>query len=240
MAEPAAGAAEPVPAEPEAQAPATLTEALMQWQGEAHQVSKDAEADTGKYKYKYLTLDKLLEEVLPKLTELGLLWQTSPAANEQGVPILRYSLTFVATEGQISGTFPLMVKPGATPQDLGGALTYARRYALVTVLNIGQPDDDGRVDRAPGGAGGSQTGVRRLTKAKAEQLVTKADQLPKEQRGLLQMAATHAHGGEDVGACDTKANAVKALQRLNAEEGEKVANWIAKKSAEALGVGGED
>ncbi len=70
------------------------------------------------------------------------------AANGLAVPQLvigdQLVTTLVHVSGQcISSTYPL-INPAGTPQGMGSAITYARRYALCAMFNIvAEPDDDG-------------------------------------------------------------------------------------------------
>jgi len=209
--------------------PETLAEALLAFQAEPPQVVKDAEADVknreGKklYAYKYMTLQALLEAVRPRLSELGLLWATGPGVNEAGKPILLYKLTHVPSGDEQVGVMPLVA--GNSMQDLGGAFSYARRYALITVLNLAPDvDEDGAV--APAVA------ERRITKRMAEQLVAEAVKL--DLLGRLQLASSHVHGS-DVGDCSTKAKAVVATQKLSEGEAERLFTKLAE-----IGVAGQN
>lgn len=188
------------------------------------------------YSYKFQEFDKILEEVTPLLTRYGLLWKTKTGQDEQGRPVILWSMTHIKSGQKEEGIQPLMLAAqSGNPQDLGKALTYGRRYALVTYLNIAstESDADGTVARSQGG--GSQTGVRRITKSRAEEIYERTKRAGVTDK--LQLAATHINGGEDVGACGTKAGAVKALQKLNAQQGEQLDSWLARKEQEALGMG---
>jgi hypothetical protein len=91
------------------------------------------------YQYSYADLGTITEAVYPLLAEHGLLWTCLPGLDEGGRFILRYRL--VHTSGsELSGAYPLPTQGG--PQDIGSAITYARRYALTAVLGIVAADDD--------------------------------------------------------------------------------------------------
>jgi hypothetical protein len=92
--------------------------------------------------YLYVTLDALLDVVNPILIAHDLVWVTKPTITETGQPALRYRLTHVPSGEFEEDVMPLM---GATDsQGVGSALTYARRYALLAVLNLAPgADDDG-------------------------------------------------------------------------------------------------
>ena len=120
----------------------SLDAALLAFQSNLPAISKDNEADTGKYKYNYADLTAITEIVFPMLNELGLSWVTLPTVNDAGKHVLRYELRHSSGE-MLVGDFPL---PNDTaPQTLGSAITYGRRYALCAVLGLAPKgeDDDG-------------------------------------------------------------------------------------------------
>ena len=214
----------------ETQEPKTLSEALLEFQSRALKITKDATADiptkTGPgYKYSYATLGKILEVVLPVLTELKLLWTTQPGRTVEGQPCLHYELEHVPSETRIRDEMLLMLKNGG-PQDQGIAISYARRYALLAVLGLA-PDKD-----EDGAVGQPQGGTKKITKKMAEQLVaeaTKQGLLPR-----LQLAASHVYGA-DVGDCSTKAKAITAMQKLSEGNAERLFNKIAEIGAANTG-----
>lgn len=217
---------------PEPQPPGSLAEALLAFQADPPQTIKDAEGEvrgtgkTGKaysYKYKYMSLQALLDAVRPRLSELGLLWLTSPGVNEAGKPVLEYVLHHVPSKEMSGGMMPLVA--GSSMQDLGGALSYARRYALITVLNLAPDvDEDGAV--------AALTPEKRITKKMAEQLVAEAVKLGL--LGRLQLAASHVHGG-DVGDCSTRAKAVMAVVKLSEDEAERLFSKMAEIGGQKAG-----
>lgn len=97
----------------------------------------------GSYSYKYLTLDKLMADILPVLHEHGLTWFTQPSGTASE-PTLVYALTHAATGEVLKGEMPLYLGGQQTAQAHGSAITYARRYALMAVLGLCAEDDDGK------------------------------------------------------------------------------------------------
>lgn len=59
-----------------------------------------------------------------------------------GTIVLRTILMHSSGES-ISGVYPIMVGEKATAQQIGSAITYARRYALAAMIGIAPEDDDG-------------------------------------------------------------------------------------------------
>lgn len=102
----------------------------------------DDEADTGKYKYKYATLNRVLD-VIEKVTDpLGLLIMQSPCNGPQGEIGVA---TLVLHKSGEWCRFQYFVPLGkADPQGAGSAITYCRRYALVALFDLAVEDDDGK------------------------------------------------------------------------------------------------
>ena len=201
--------------------PRSLGEALLWFQGDTPQVVKDAEADvmdkTGQrklYSYKYLTLQALLEAVRPSLSALGLVWTAKPSIAADGKPTLHYTMRFVPTGEVDEGEMPLIT--GGTMQAYGGALSFGRRYALLTYLNLAPDVDE---DGAVATDATTSAGAKPLSKARATKLVELAQKVGDLNR--LRLAASTVHNA-DVGDCDTVAKAVKAMQALNTAEGERL------------------
>ena len=89
------------------------------------------------HKSKYATLDSVLETIEEPLRQVGLgYYQTT---EKDGLVTTIYDLE--DTKLFISGFLPFI---GATDmQKLGSAITYNRRYGLVTLCGLEQEDDDG-------------------------------------------------------------------------------------------------
>src|SRR5215469_16220707 len=123
----------PVSDQPER--PGSLAEALTQLQTRLPRITKGETADTGKFSYIYANLSSITATVAPVLAELGLFWTCAPTLRDDGVFVLAYCLSHVSGgESMIQGEYPR--PPNGTPQTIGGAITYARRYALCAVLGI--------------------------------------------------------------------------------------------------------
>jgi ERF superfamily protein len=128
--------------------PGRLAEALAALQGRLPRVAKEhtAKVETktgGNYKYAYADLTDVSAAILPILGSLGLSFTSCPTIMEGGRFALSYRLIHVSGE-DIGGQYPLPDPDRLGPQDLGKAITYARRYALcaVTGLAPGGDDDD--------------------------------------------------------------------------------------------------
>lgn len=110
--------------------------------GELTNPPKKAKANLGHGKpYEYADLASILNHVRPILLKHGLAVLQDVHMDDN-----RLSVTTVLhhTSGQSLRFGPLTGPAGAKWQDLGSAITYARRYALCSALGIaGDDDDDG-------------------------------------------------------------------------------------------------
>ena len=120
----------------------SLTEALAKVQAALPKIDKGNTATIpGKYSYDYADLADVSEQILPLLAENGLAWICKPTLLN-GQFVLNYKMRHVAGEVE-EGDYPLGA-PNGRPQDQGSAITYARRYALCSVVGVvPDKDDDG-------------------------------------------------------------------------------------------------
>lgn len=119
----------------------SLKGALLNIQKKAPKVQKDGlNPHLGS---KYMTLDSVVGVVLDLLNEESVVFTGKLSMSAEGRPTLKYSFYHVPTKETDSDEAPLMLLK-ASPQDLGSAVTYTRRYVLVTYLNlVTDQDDDG-------------------------------------------------------------------------------------------------
>lgn len=99
-------------------------------------------SDKASYDYSYADLAAVLEACEEHLLNAGIFVAQESVADGARVTV---SLRMVhAGSGQWIEYEPLtMTASNATPQQLGSAITYARRYQLVTALGLAPQDDDG-------------------------------------------------------------------------------------------------
>jgi hypothetical protein len=135
---------------------ASLGEALLAVQAEAKAVQANAINEGFKRNNKpsrYVPLETLMPAILPLLNKHGLVWTTMPAILDNGQPALRYCLTRseqpqprgINTITQHESIYDAMPLLGVSNmQQLGAAITYARRQSLMAVLGlVAEKDDDG-------------------------------------------------------------------------------------------------
>ena len=120
-----------------------LNKALAAFQAELPHVAKGNTADTGSYRYDYADIEDVFGTVLPRLGKHGLAFTAVVTIRDDGQRVLDYALVHASGEER-GGCYPL---PGqATAQQMGSAITYARRYSLLAVTGVapGGEDDDGK------------------------------------------------------------------------------------------------
>lgn len=117
-----------------------LAKSLLKVQQEAPKLQ--ASAVNPHFKNRYVPLEELLEKVLPLLNDNNLVLAQVPA-HIDGAPALRSTITHAETGEELSGITPLILdKP--TMQGYGSANTYARRFAVMSMLGlVADKDDDG-------------------------------------------------------------------------------------------------
>lgn len=119
---------------------AKLALALSKAQHEIKGATKDTTNPFFKAKYADLaSVWEACREVLAK-NELSV---AQPTGMVDGKTVLRTILMHSSGEF-VEGILPLHVAETATPQQVGSAITYARRYALAAMVGVSpQEDDDG-------------------------------------------------------------------------------------------------
>jgi hypothetical protein len=93
----------------------------------------------GSYKFKYATLDAIIDAIRKPLTDNGL-WFTQTLENGDGK--YRLVTTLLHSSGQsLRSETPLLLQDAGN-QAFGSALTYMRRYALTAMLGVAADEDD--------------------------------------------------------------------------------------------------
>lgn len=126
-----------------------IAKALAEFQKNIPVITKDSTADAGKYTYGYAALDKIVPIVLPLLAAQGIAYTAVPDWTAQGFG-LRAALVHESGE-KFEGFYPLG-SPTNPAQAIGSAISYARRYALLSLTGIapvGEDDDGAAAQAAP-------------------------------------------------------------------------------------------
>ena len=123
---------------------AELFAALAMAQGRYTDVVKDKkakiESQKGSYGYPYADIAGYIEAIRPALTEAKLAVIQAPAVEHGSATV---TTRIVHASGQWVETELSMPIGQQTPQAVGSAITYARRYSLVAMLCLAAEDDDG-------------------------------------------------------------------------------------------------
>jgi len=116
----------------------SLTAAVSELQRDLPHVGKTADAQYGKY----ADLATVTKAIMPKLAEVGLAFIAKPTMSAEGFALV-YRLMHVSGQSE-DGVYPLPAS--GTPQQIGSAITYARRYCLCAVTGVApvEDDDDGQ------------------------------------------------------------------------------------------------
>jgi hypothetical protein len=127
----------------------SFNKALAAFQADIPHVGKGQKATVpmkagGKYTYDYADLTDITGVAMPLLAKHGLSFTALPTMAEAGF-VLRFKLLHADGHAEV-GDYPLPDPTRSTPQELGSAITYARRYALCASTGIapGGEDDDGQ------------------------------------------------------------------------------------------------
>lgn len=212
----------------------SLATLLAEAQAEMPNPKKSREGQKGYQKYKYATLDTVVDIIKKPLNSRGI-FLTQPCEKvEDGTMCVQ---TVVMHEGE---RIVLDTKPyeyDSDPQEFGRRETYARRYSLLTAFGLaGEDDTDG--DTGPKKAPGAS--ARAATKATGKD---KPETSPEERRKKMlakcaQLAAKCIENGVSAGTTDTYMVSTFNVQTMNDLTDEQLVEFgkylrdMEKKSAE--------
>ena len=100
---------------------------------------KNAQADHGRYKTKYATLEQVMSAVTDVLLEHGIVWQQIAHDCEAGAKI---ETVLMGHGGEIYCGPVFVPAERVTPHAFGSAMTYARRYSLALACGVGSDEDN--------------------------------------------------------------------------------------------------
>jgi len=125
---------------------AELSSALVSAMGDLSDIRKGKEAKVqmksgGSYGYKYADLADTIQQIRPVLAQHGLAVLQSPVSHDNDT--VSIYTTIIHSSGQQLTFGPLTLPAGRTAQETGSAITYGRRYALLSCLGLAAEDDDG-------------------------------------------------------------------------------------------------
>jgi hypothetical protein len=122
-----------------------LAVALAKAQAAMGGAKKDALNDAFKRGGKalpYATLESVIDAIKAPLADNGIAFVQAPGEMANGRLSITTFLVHGASGGWMKSTLTIPVV-AQTPQAVGSAITYARRYSLMAMLGIAAEDDDG-------------------------------------------------------------------------------------------------
>lgn len=117
----------------------TLASALVAALTDLSVIEKGRKANVGSYSYEYADIADVVKLTRPKLAEHGIVALTPVHDHGNG---LACTVTLVHTSGETMDLGPFPFPAGRDAQATGSAVTYHRRYALVSALGLAAGDDD--------------------------------------------------------------------------------------------------
>jgi hypothetical protein len=118
---------------------ANLVKALSVLQGQIHNPTKDTKA----HQYKYADLAQVLEIVRPLLSQHKLSFVQLPECHED-IRVSVETVLFHESGEFISSTLCIPIPAGQNKvHAIGSAISYCKRYALMSMLGLFGEDDDG-------------------------------------------------------------------------------------------------
>lgn len=161
--------------------PGGIWDAILQFQADPPVLKKTKAG----HQSKYADLVQVNDVVLPRLNKLGITYTATPTMTEDDKFRLRYELRHVPSGETITGLYPLRLSDN--PQQMGSAITYARRYALLAALDIAAEDEDDDGHAASG-------------RATAQRANRPARPAPAKAAGTAQRTAAPPLPGDESGA----------------------------------------
>lgn len=127
-----------------------LAKALAKFHADPPKITRDKQ--NPHFKSRFTSLEHLIEATREPLAAAGLVWTAAPGGT-QDEPTLEFALIHAASGEAREGSMPLLLAK-RDQQALGSAITYSKRYALASVLNLAaDEDDDGNAAVAPRSTG---------------------------------------------------------------------------------------
>lgn len=110
-------------------------------------LKRDATGSTGQRTYKYTTLDKVWEAASQAIKDAGLVVSQSPTTGDSSMGDFFQTTIYHVESGEYIRETMMMRVDKNDPQAIGSAITYYRRYMLVSMLGlIIQGDDNDAAD----------------------------------------------------------------------------------------------
>jgi len=118
----------------------TLSQAMLDFRVNIDSVTKDS--INPHWKNGYASYNAVQEAITPTLDMLGIVVVQAPMILE-GIDVLNTKVYMAHNPSDFICSNIRLLMPKSDMQQLGGSLTYARRYALVSIFGLAVEDDDG-------------------------------------------------------------------------------------------------
>lgn len=165
-----------------------IAAALAKAQSEIKNPEKTKTAKAGSYSYKYADIADVLNQALPVLSKNGIA-VTQPTHMVDGSLIVTTRLLHSSGEF-IESEYPVSGIQGGDHQKIGAALTYARRYALCSLIGVAAEEDtDAQGAAKAGGASGKRVSAHQAKKEVDWPAVEKSIREASTERKLDNIAA---------------------------------------------------
>lgn len=140
----------------------SLPEKLLEIQRAGVELQKSA--INPHFKNSYVPLEEVIEQVVPLLNEHGIVLLQN-VGHYEGKPLLVTTLLDAESGTTIDSAAPLILDK-ETPQGVGSAITYMRRYTILSMLGlVADADDDAE---AATSRTSSKAGTKRLEAVSAD------------------------------------------------------------------------
>lgn len=114
---------------------------LLKFQSSVDAVKKDTKNPF--FKSMYSDINGILKAITPTLTECGISYSQCPNILENGDEILITKIYDAEKPDSYIESRTRLIMAKRDMQQYGSAMTYARRYAIVSMLGLESEDDDG-------------------------------------------------------------------------------------------------
>lgn len=170
-----------------------IVKAMVKVQGDLKAVKKDRDNEFNNSKY--ATLDAILAELLPKLSENEIAMTQSPVFEEsgRGSMLIGVETHLIHSSGEwfLYPPFFMELEKGAKmnmAQSAGSIITYAKRYAISAIFGISTDEDKDGVQPKPVEDNRRQNNRSTSPQDQKNEQVTNADNMIKKYIGLLKQA----------------------------------------------------
>jgi hypothetical protein len=141
---------------------ANINEALAAAQGDLENPDKTKTAKAGSFSYNYADIADVLNVVRPVLSKHGICLTQATELDGESLNV-RTCLAY-SDGSSVDSIYPVCNVKNGDHQKIGSAMTYARRYALTSLIGIAAEDDDDGKGAAKTTTGGNAMSVHQAKK----------------------------------------------------------------------------